>query len=72
MKIRITGTQDECILAQKYYNRFGLSEDISYCSVSNLYPNRNSINQFRVYVDITYNSDYLETCKRLGLNPMIR
>lgn len=72
MKIRITGTKDECILAQKYYLRFGESEDVSYCSVSGLYPNRNSINQYRVYVDISFKTDYIDTCKRLGLNPMIR
>ena len=53
MKIRIMGTKEECLQAQEYYNKF--SEDnelVKYCSVSTLYPNRNSKNQYRVYIDI--------------------
>ncbi len=56
MKIRVTGTKDECEQAQVYYGKFGRdSELVKSCTVSNLYPNRNSVNQYRVYIDIECN-----------------
>lgn len=53
MKIRITGTKQECEQAQDYYGNFGRNNElVKSCTASNLYPNRNSINQYRVYIDI--------------------
>lgn len=52
MKIRVMGTKVECEQAQRFYESFGRGENVNYCSVSRLYPNRGSINQYRVYVEI--------------------
>lgn len=52
MKIRVMGTKAECEQAQAFYRQFGNGKNISYCSISGLYPNRGSVNQFRVYVEI--------------------
>ncbi len=52
MKIRVMGTKAECEQAQRFYETFGRGGNVNYCSVSELYPNRGSINQYRVYVEI--------------------
>ena len=52
MKIRVMGTKAECEQAQRFYETFGKGENVNYCSVSGLYPNRGSVNQYRVYVEI--------------------
>ncbi len=52
MKIRVMGTKAECEQAQRFYNVFGKGENVSYCTVSGLYPNRGSVNQYRVYIEI--------------------
>ncbi len=52
MKIRVMGTKAECEQAQSFYRAFGRGDNVIYCSVSGLYPNRGSVNQFRVYVEI--------------------
>lgn len=57
MKIRVMGTKAECEQAQRFYNVFGQSENVLSCSVSALYPNRGSVNQYRVYVDIVCMDD---------------
>lgn len=61
MKIRIMGTREECEQARRYYSQFLNSDMVSYCSISNLYPNRNSINQYRLYVDVSSNNDFMNT-----------
>lgn len=53
MKIRVMGTKAECEQAQRFYETFGRGENVVCCSVSRLYPNRGSNNQYRVYVEIT-------------------
>ncbi len=56
MKIRVTGTKQECEQAQQYYSKFGTNKEmVRSCSISILYPNRNSVNQYRVYIDIECN-----------------
>lgn len=52
MKIRIMGTQNECLQAKKYYEELAQSGAVSYCSVSGLYANRGSTNVYRIYIDI--------------------
>lgn len=54
MKIRIWGTKDECAQAQSFYNLLGQDPAVKFCTVSRMYPNRGSTNQFRVYVEIEY------------------
>lgn len=57
MKIRIMGTKEECRQAQEFYRRLGQQDEVSYCSVSEPYPNRGSVGLYRVYVDIQYKTD---------------
>lgn len=54
MKIRVTGTSEECAAAQKFYRLLGQEQDVKCCTVSKPYPNRGAVNQYRVYVDIEY------------------
>lgn len=64
MQIRVTGTSEECAAAQEFYRQLGQEPDVKYCTVSKPYPNRGSINQFRVYVNIEY-KDGAEPLQRL-------
>ena len=57
MKIRVMGTMAECRQAQEFYRRLGLQDEVSYCSISEPYPNRGSVGLYRVYVDIQYMTD---------------
>lgn len=52
MKIRIMGTQNECLQAKKFYENLSGNGSVSYCSVSPLYANRGSTNVYRIYIDI--------------------
>ena len=61
MKIRIMGTQEECEQARHYYSQFLNSDMVNHCSISKLYPNRNSYNQYRLYVDVTSSCDFMNT-----------
>lgn len=70
MKLRVMGTVDECTQAQRFYTMLGKSENIAYVSVSGLYPNRGSTNQYRVYIEIVCKSEkidlYGETLPSVG------
>lgn len=57
MKIRITGTKDECELAKSYYLELGKQENVKSVEVSRFYPNRDSVNQYRVYVTVEYHEN---------------
>ena len=61
MKIRIMGTQEECEQARRYYSQFLNSDMVNHCSISKLYPNRNSVNQYRIYVDVDSKYDFMNT-----------
>lgn len=61
MKIRITGTMDECAVATAYYRGLEKDANVKYVQVSAPYANRGSSTLFRVYVDIEYYSVILET-----------
>ena len=69
MKIRIMGTSEECELAQGFYRELSKDPAVKSSSVSNLYPNRGSTNQYRVYVEIEYKDGaeprhhLLESCR---------
>ena len=52
MKIRVMGTKAECDQALRFYEAFGYGENVISCSVSGMYPNRGSVNQYRVYVEV--------------------
>ena len=54
MKIRITGTSEELMLAKDYYISLSQDRFIKSISISKPYKNRNSINQYRLYIDIEY------------------
>ena len=58
MKIRVMGTRPECEQAQIYYNELAKNENVDYCTVSPLYPNRGSKNMYRVYIDVAYKPEY--------------
>lgn len=64
MKIRITGTLEECVQAQSFYNELGKDSAVKFCTVSRPYLNRGSTNQYRVYVEIEY-KDGAEPLHRL-------
>lgn len=53
MKIRIMGTSEECKKMQALFNSMSVLDGVQSVSVSDLYPNRNSTNVYRVYIDIT-------------------
>ena len=54
MKIRVMGTKEECEQARRYYSALSGDENVKSVSISDLYPNRNSFNIFRVYIDVEY------------------
>lgn len=57
MKLRVMGTKDECVLAQKYYQALEEQDNVKSVEVSGLYPNRGSNTIFRVYIEIAYKSE---------------
>lgn len=54
MKIRVMGTKEECEQARRYYRSLGNTDGVKSVSVSTLYPNRGSVNIFRVYIEVEY------------------
>ena len=60
MKIRVMGTREECEQAQCFYRQLAKGENIVSSSVSGLYPNRGSTNQYRVYVEIVCKSEKVD------------
>lgn len=60
MKIRVMGTREECEQARRFYERLGRGNNILHSTVSGLYPNRGSNNQFRVYVEIVCKSEKID------------
>ncbi len=55
MKIRVTGTKEECILAQEYYKEYVANNKcIKDYSISRLYANRGNSNLYSVYIYINY------------------
>ena len=73
MKLRITGTKDECLLAQEYYRALEHQDNVKYVEVTKLYPNRGSNKLFRVYIEVMYVSETEELqrliCGRVTLHP---
>ncbi len=59
MKIRVMGTREECEQARRFYEHLGRGNNILHSTVSGLYPNRGSNNQFRVYVEIVCKSEQI-------------
>lgn len=57
MKIRVMGTASECEAARSYYLSLGEQENVKSVEVSRPYPNRDSVNQFRVYITVEYYDD---------------
>ena len=64
MKIRVMGTSEECAAAQQFYWELAHTADVKSCTVSKPCPNRGSLNQYRVYIDIEY-KDGAEPLQRL-------
>lgn len=60
MKLRVMGTREECEQAQRFYTSLSKGENIVYSSVSGLYANRGSTNQFRVYIEIVCKSEKMD------------
>ncbi len=63
MKIRVMGTREECNQAVSYYKALANDSNVKNVSISNLYPNRGSSNQFRLYVEIDYQEEILTANK---------
>lgn len=62
MKIRVMGTRSECEVAQGYYSALEKdNSNVKFVVVSELYPCRGSTTLFRVYIEVEYYSDILET-----------
>lgn len=61
MKIRVMGTRSECEVAQGYYSALEKDSNVKFVVVSELYPCRGSTTLFRVYIEVEYYSDILET-----------
>lgn len=57
MKIRVWGTMSECEAARSYYLALGEQMNVKSVEVSRPYPNRNSVNQYRVYITVEYYDD---------------
>lgn len=60
MKLRVMGTAEECKQAQCFYTALGKSDNVISSSVSGLYPNRGSTNQYRVYIEIVCKSEKID------------
>jgi len=54
MKIRITGTKEECQAAAEIYTAMMGNPNIKSLEISSLYPNRAPSNLYRIYIDIGY------------------
>ena len=52
MKIRVMGTANECEVAKTYYLAIGKQENVKSVSVSKPYANRNSVNIYRLYIEV--------------------
>ena len=61
MKIRVMGTENECRVARTYYENLEREPNVKFVQVSKLYPNRGSNTLFRVYVEVEYKSEALES-----------
>lgn len=58
MRIRISGTKEELELAKQYYLNLSSEDFVKSVTVSNFYPNRGSVNIFRLYIDIEYKKNF--------------
>ena len=61
MKIRVMGTENECRVARTYYENLEREPNVKFVQVSKLYPNRGSNTLVRVYVEVEYKSEALES-----------
>lgn len=61
IKIRLSGTKEELIaIAYRLRKTVATSEQVKSMSISPLYANRNSVNIYRLYVDVELNAATLE------------
>lgn len=67
MNIRITGTEEELEVAKDYYQSLSKEDYVKTITISDFYPNRNSNNQYRLYVEIEYKDLINKTTKELTL-----
>lgn len=72
MKIRVMGTREECEQARRYYSQFLNSDMVSHCSISRLYENRNSLNQYRIYIDISSKFDFMNTTSTVAAKALAK
>lgn len=61
MKIRVTGTKNECLAAMGYYRELEKDSNVKYVQISTLYPNGGSNTVFRLYVEVEYYNEIIET-----------
>lgn len=54
------GTRAECEQAQCFYRHLSQADNVLSSSVSGLYPNRGSTNQYRVYIEIVCKSEKID------------
>ncbi len=67
MNIRITGTEEELEVAKDYYQSLSKEDYVKAITISDFYPNRNSSNQYRLYIDIEYKNLTNKTTKEIPL-----
>lgn len=65
------GTREECEQAQRFYDRLCKSDNVLYSSVSGLYPNRGSNNQYRVYIEIVCKSEKMDIYSDLSESELL-
>ena len=61
MKIRVMGTKNECLAAREYYASLEKDSNVKRLSISDLYPNRGSNTDYRLYVEVEYYDEIIET-----------
>lgn len=61
MKIRVMGTKNECLAAMGYYRELEKDSNVKCVQISMLYPNRGSNTVFRLYVEVEYYNEIIET-----------
>lgn len=54
MEIRVIGTKEECETLRKNYLIIEKAENVESVTVSKLYPCRNSLDNFRLYINVKY------------------
>ncbi len=74
MKIRLMGTREECEQVEKTLNAYAEKHDdtVKTLTISGWYDVRNSVNQYRVYIDIELYDKGESKGNETGVNDPLR